>query len=110
MQVPFKLCEGNINLSHTKPCLKKPRHLGMLTFFKQGLNADQMETEICETGLRQARRFAQRIMERYGQGKQRSMAQFRPQRLSGFLSGVSMKSQPFLNGFLFRFLNYSALT
>lgn len=84
MQVPFKLCEGNINLSHTKPCLKKPRHLGMLTFFKQGLNADQMETEICETGLRQARRFAQRIMERYGQGKQRSMAQFRPQRLPDF--------------------------
>ena len=40
MQVPFKLYEGNINLSHTKPCLKKPRHLGMLTFFKQGLKAE----------------------------------------------------------------------
>lgn len=36
MQVPFKLCEGNINLSHTKPCLKKPRHLGIRIFFLTG--------------------------------------------------------------------------
>ena len=36
MQVPFKLCEGNINLSHTKPCLKKPRHLGIRISFLTG--------------------------------------------------------------------------
>lgn len=36
--------------------------------------------KICETELRQTRRTPQSIMEIYGQGGQRSMAQFWPQR------------------------------
>ncbi len=49
-------------------------------------NANKKKAKICEADLCQARRFPQSIMAIYGQGKQRSMAQIWPQRLSDFYS------------------------